>query len=405
MDEQFKKYAQLLLKGCLRIKKGQPLIVNAPVEAYEFIRILSEEACKCGINDIYFDWYDDEIKHSELKYFNEEGICNSRFWNKKIYDEYAFKDGAFLFLISNGNTDMNDIQSDKLMIASKHSLNTRARYREMQENNQISWCIASVATKDWANLIFNNQENNVYGLWEKIFEICLVNMEDPISEWQKKMKCNEEMCEKLNGLKIKELHYKNSLGTDLVIGVSSDALWCSGSSIINEEELIVNMPSYEVFTTPNKFLTEGIVYTSLPLVHQGVVIKDICLEFKDGKVVKYSASEGVEELKNILTMDSEAMMLGEAALVDKNSPINRSGLLFYETLFDENAACHIALGRGFRECLVDGNNKSGEELEKIGYNKSKNHVDIMIGTDDMQIVAVTYDNQEIEIFKNGSFVK
>lgn len=404
MQEKFIKYARLLLEGCLCIKEGQPLIINAPVESYEFIRILTEEACKRGIRDIYLDWYDDVIKHSELKYFGENDICKSKFWDKSIYNEYSEQGGAVLFLISNSNVDMTDIMSDKLMMAGKLSLTSRAKYREMQENNQVSWCIASVATKEWANLIFDNKNNEIDKLWNKIFEICLVDKNDPVKEWANKMKDNQIICEKLDNLKIKEMHYTNSLGTDLRVSLDERAKWCGGSSVINGQELVVNLPTEEVFTTPNKFMTSGIVYTSMPLVHQGVVIKDICLEFKEGKVINYSASVGEEELKNILNMDEEAMMLGEVALVDKNTPICQSGLLFYETLFDENASCHIALGRGFKECLENGHEIADEELEKIGYNKSKNHVDIMIGTDDMQIKAITYEGQELLIFKNGSFV-
>jgi len=404
MQEMLRKYAKLLLEKCLCIKDGQPLLINAPVEVYEFVRILTEEACLCGVRDIYYDWYDDQNKHSELKYFNNQDICNSKFWDKSIYNEYAKRDGAFLILVSNSNINMDDITEEKMMVASRNSLITRGEYRKLQENNEIAWCIAAVATKEWANLVFNNKLNDTTSLWNKICEICLVNNDNPNDLWNDKMKVNHLMCDKLNSLRIKELHYKNSLGTDLVIGLDRDALWCGGWSIIKDRELIVNMPTEEVFTTPNKFLTNGVVYTSMPLVHQGVLIKDICLEFKNGKVINYSASEGVSELKNIITLDDEALMLGEAALVDKNSLIKKSGLLFYETLFDENAACHIALGCGFKECLKNGNGLTSEELEDKGYNKSRNHVDIMIGTDDMNITAVTYDGKEIKIFDNGTFV-
>ena len=204
-------------------------------------------------------------------------------------------------------------------------------------------------------------------------------------------------------MKIKTLHYQNSLGTDLTIGLSESAIWCNGTSIINGHEPIVNIPTEESFTTPNKFKTNGIVYTSLPLIHSGITINDIRLEFKNGKVINYDASSGKEELKNILEFDSESNMLGECALVDKNTKIALSNVLFYETLFDENASCHIALGNGFKECLYNGENLNKDELEKLGYNKSKNHVDIMIGTKDLNITATTYDNKEILIFKDGSF--
>ena len=163
------------------------------------------------------------------------------------------------------------------------------------------------------------------------------------------------------------------------------------------------MPTEEVFTTPNKLSTNGIIYASLPLVHSGITIKDIMLEFKDGKIINFDASSGKDELKNIIELDEESSMLGELALVDKNSKIAKSNILFYETLFDENASCHIGVGRGFKECIKDAENMTEEELENIGYNNSKNHVDLMVGTNDLNITAKTYDNKEILIFKDGSF--
>ena len=403
MKEQYYKYARLLLERGLCIKKNQPLVVNAPIESIDFIRVLTEVACKLGINDIYYDWYDEELKHSELQYFKEEDIKNSHFWNKSIHDEYAKKDAAFLFLTSSNPDIMKDIDPSKLKIAAEESLYTRQLYREMQSNNEIDWCIASVATTDWGKLLFPKSNTPKEDLWNTIFDICLINEEDPLNAWNIKMKKNKEMCEKLNNLNIKSMHYENSLGTDLTIELSNGAIWCGGSSKIKNDEPVVNIPTEEVFTTPNKFKTNGKVYTSLPLIHSGIMIKDICLEFKDGKVINYTATSGVEELKNILETDNESNMLGECALVDKFSKIAQSNILFYETLFDENAACHIALGRGFKECIPNGNELKDSELENIGYDKSKNHVDIMIGTNDLNITATTYDGKEILIFKDGSF--
>ena len=403
MKEKYYKYARLLLERGLCINKNEPLIINAPIESIDFIRVLTEVACSLGVNDIYFDWYDEELKHTELKYYDESSIKNSHFWNKSIHDEYAKKNAAFLFLTSYHPGIMDDIEANKMKIAAETSLYTRQVYREMQSNNQVDWCIASVATEAWGELLFPNSNNPQEDLWNLIFDICLINEQDPLLAWDNKMQNNKNMCLKLTNLKIKELHYQNSLGTDLTIGLSDGAIWCGGSSKINGREPIVNMPTEETFTTPDKTKTNGIVYTSLPLIHSGVKIENICLEFKDGKVVNYHATNGEHELKNILETDDESNMLGECALVDKNSKIAMSNVLFYETLFDENASCHIALGRGFKECLTNGENLTNEELEKAGYNKSKNHVDIMIGTKDLNIIAKTYDDKEIQIFKNGSF--
>lgn len=403
MQEKYYKYAKLLLEKGLCLKKNQPLLIMAPVEGIAFVRVLTEVACKMGVTDIYYDWCDSELEHTSLKYLNEEAIKNSNFWNKEIHNEYAKKNAAFLFLVDSNPSIMNDIDGNKLKVSHEHSILTRNIYRDMQEDNKIDWCIAGIATEAWSKTIFKDDANSKEKLWNLIFDICLINEEDPCLAWTNKMKTNKEICCKLNNLNIKELHYKNSLGTDLYITLDNKALWCGGSSLINGEEPIVNIPTEEVFTTPNKFKTNGVVYTSLPLIHGGVTIEDIKLEFKDGKVINYDAKKGLDELKNILTMDSESSMLGEVALVDKSSPIAKSNAIFYETLYDENASCHIALGRGFKECLKDGENLNDEELEHIGYDKSKNHVDIMIGTNDLTIEALTYDNKEITIFKNGSF--
>lgn len=403
MKEKYYKYAHLILTKGLCINENQPLLINAPIEAIDFVRILTEVACKLNIRDIYYDWDDEQLKHIQLQYFNEEEIKESRFWNKSIYDEYAKKDAAILFLITTGDNIMQDIESSKLKLAASHSLNTRKLYREKQSNNQIDWCIASVATKEWGELLFPNEDNSLEKLWETIFDICLVNTDNPEEEWTKKMDENHKMCDKLTKLNIKELHYQNSNGTNLTVELAKNSVWCGGSSLIKGREPIVNMPTEEVFTTPNKYTTNGIIYSSMPLVHSGITIKDIMLEFKDGKIINFDASSGKEELQNIIELDKESSMLGEIALVDKNSKIAKSNILFYETLYDENASCHIAVGRGFKECLKDSENMTEQELEEKGYNNSQNHVDLMVGTDDLNITATTYDNQEILIFKDGSF--
>lgn len=402
MKEQYYKYANLLLKKGLCIKENQPLVINTPLESLDFIRILTEVACELGVRDIYYDWYDDTLKHIEMKYFDDSQIKNSRFWNKSIHDEYAKKDAAFLFLVSSTNI-MHDISSEKLKIASYQSLHTRSLYRYLQENNEVSWCIAAVATEEWGNIIFKDDSNAKEKLWNVIFDICMINDNDPCQAWTNKMAQNKKFCQKLTNLNIKTLHYQNSLGTDLTIELSQNNIWCGGASDIKSDNLIVNIPTEEVFTTPNKFKTNGVVYCSKPLIHSGIVINNIKLTFKNGRVTDYSASSGLEELENIIKFDDESSMLGEVALVDYNSKISNSNIVFYETLFDENAACHIALGNGFKECIKNSSTMSEEELEKVGYNKSKNHVDIMIGTKDLSITATTYDNVEIEIFKNGSF--
>jgi len=203
MKEKYYKYAKLLLNKGLCINEHQPLLINAPVEAIDFVRVLTEVACQMNITDIYYDWYDDELKHTQLKNYNQEAIENSRFWNKEIHNEYAKKDAAFLFLTESNPDIMKDIDSNKLKIASTKSLLSRQTYRDMQENNQIDWCIAPVATEVWGTLIFKDDENPKEKLWNLLFDICLVDEKEPEKSWEDKMNNNKLMCQKLTNLNIK----------------------------------------------------------------------------------------------------------------------------------------------------------------------------------------------------------
>lgn len=404
MKEKYIKYSDLLLSKCLNIKEKQPLIITAPIESIEFIRIVSEQALKKGITDIYYDWFDEELKHQQLKYLNEEDIKKSLFWNKSIYDEYAKKDAAFLMLTSDNPDIMSDIDTNKIAFSSKLSRTSRPLYKKRQSTNDVSWCIASVSTEGWANKVFNNDPNSVEKLWEKIFDICLINKEDPIEEWNKKLEISEKRSKKLTDLNIKTLHYTNKKGTDLYVGLSDGTIWYGANEHMPDgTEIICNMPTEEIFTTPNRNMTNGIVYSSKPLVYNGSIIEDFNIEFKDGKVINYDAKKGRDILETIINGDSTACYLGECALVEYDSPISNSNIIFYTTLFDENASCHLALGTGFPNTQKNTKNKTKEELIEMGINVSDVHVDFMIGTNDLKIEAITHDNEKMTIFENGNF--
>lgn len=405
MKEKYIKYANLLLKKCLNVKVGQPLIITAPVESIELIRIITQQALKLGVKDIYYDWYDDELKHEHLKYLTKNEIENNPFWNKKIYDEYAKKDAAFLMLVSDNPDLMQDINKDTLAHASKISRISRPLYKERQSINDVAWCIGSVSTIGWAEKVFNNDPNCVEKLWEKIFDICMINEENPIEAWNKKLNKSEERSKKLTKLNIKTLHYTNSLGTNLYVGLSKNTIWYGANETMpNGTPIICNIPTEEIFTTPNRLMTNGIVYSSKPLVYNGYIIEDFNIEFKEGKVINYDAKKGSDILETIINGDETSCYLGECALVDYDSPISNSNLIFYTTLFDENASCHLALGTGFPNTQENTKNKSKSELIEMGINVSDVHVDFMIGTSDLKIEAITYDNKEITIFENGNFI-
>lgn len=397
MEEKFYKYADLLVNRCLAVKENQPLLVTAPIENIELVRIIARVAYDAGVRDIYFDFIDDVLKHDQMTCFSKEELFNSRLFNKSIYNEYAKKDAAFLMLYANNPDIMNDIDKEIISYTGEISITTRDEYRKKQRNYIVPWCIASSVTEAWAKKVLPNSKDAYNELWNIVFDLTLVNEENPIKAWDEKVKLSQERVKKLNDLKINTLTYKNSLGTNFSVGFNNNK-WCGvGEHTTNGRNILVNMPSEEVFTSPDKFTANGKVYASMPLIYNSSLIEDFWIEFKDGKVIDFDAKCGKEVLESIIKQEN-GDYLGEVALVDKNSPIAKSGLLFYETLYDENASCHLALGSAFPDCFNDKDN-----LEKYGYNDSKTHVDFMIGTHDLEIIAET-DNGNVTIMKDGEFV-
>ena len=391
------KYADLLLKRCLCLKSTDSLFINAPIDSIEFIRILTKKAYKIGIKDIYLDLEDEELKRNELKYLSNEELRNSKSFNKEIFDIYAKKNSAFLMLCGENPDTMNEIDKDKISFTGKLLRESKPIFKEKEITYEIPWCIALIPTHSYAKKVFPNDIDAYDKLWNLILKITLCDKEDPIEEWNKKIELNTKRVQTLNNLKIKSLTYSNNLGTKFSIGFT-DNVWCGTDTVSKDgRNLIVNMPSEEIFTTPNKYTANGIVYASRPLVYNGTLINNFWIKFKDGKVIDYDAETGKDILKSIINIEN-GNYLGEVALVDKTSPIFKSNTIFYETLYDENASCHLALGQGFTECI-----DTVKELDDIGFNDSLTHVDFMIGTEDLDIVAKT-DDKEIIIMKDGKFV-
>lgn len=404
MEDKFYKYACLLLDKGLNISKGQPLVITAPIESIEFIRVLSKCCLDRGVTDIYYDFFDDELKHQQLLYLSNDEISNSLFFNKKVYDLYSKKDGAFLMLVGEDPDIMSDVDSSKLDFSARISRTSRPLYKKRQATNDVAWCIASVSTYGWAKKVFCDSKDCVNRLWDLIFSICLIDSEDPIKEWDKKLSLSSWRCDLLNGLNVKTLHYTNSLGTDLYVGLSRGTKWCGAGEVMpNGRMIVANIPTEEIFTSPNRLETNGIVYSSKPLVYNGFIIEDFWIKFEHGKVVDFDATRGKDILESIINGDDTSCYLGECALVPYDSPISNSGVIFYTTLFDENASCHLALGTGFPNTLDGTSGKSRNELISMGLNVSDVHVDFMIGTSDLRIEAVTYDGESVLIFNDGNF--
>lgn len=395
------KYIELLLNRCLNFDKSKSLFINYDVINKKFVEKVIKRAKEMGINDIGIDEEDINITHEKLKNIDINDIEKDLFFNKSKWDEYALKDASFLMLETEFPHFMDDIDPTKVAKARYVNRSTREIFREKEVTYQIPWCIAALPNEFWARDIFGDVSDAYDKLYKVIFEICMVLDGDPIKNWEDYLENVSVFSKKLNDLKIKKMHYKNSLGTDLIVEMPEGAIWNSAANDDNGK-MLVNMPSYEIFSSPNYLKTEGIVYSSRPLVYGGGIIDEFFIKFNEGKVVGFDAKVGKDILKGIIESDSNACYLGEVALVNNDSPISNTGLVFGTTLIDENASCHLALGDGFSDCLENGLNMSKEELLKHGINQSKQHVDFMIGTPDLEIEAET-NKGKVLIFKNGNF--
>ena len=393
------KYIKLLVMRCLKLDINKSLFIDYDIINKDFVQKLVDYANSMGIKDIYLHENDVVKEHNFLLNNDINDIKNCSLFDNSIWDEYAKKDAAFLMLEAYFPGLMDDVSSDKIGLVSKIRRETKPIYKQKQLESIIPWCIAALPNSTWAEDLFQDAENPLQEFWNVLAKICFLDKDDPICEWDKLLKYQNDKTNYLNSLNIKKLYYKNDLGTNLEITLPENALWQSASS----GEWIVNLPSYEIFSTPDYHKTNGIVYSSKPLIYNGKIINDFYLRFKDGKVVEYNAKEGKKILKEIIDSDEYSSYLGECALVNYNSPISNTNKVFKTTLLDENASCHLALGAGFLECVKGSDKLTDEELKKVGINPSKNHVDFMIGTKDLEIEAEC-DKGRITIMKNGNLV-
>lgn len=402
MENNEKKYIKLLLERCLNFNKSKSLLISYDKVNKSFVDHVVEYSKTLGVNDIYLDEDDINTTKEKLENLTLDEIEQDPYFDKTIWDEYAKKDASFLMLETEFPNELEDIDPLKIAKAKYINRTTRELFRKKEASNEIPWCIAALPNEKWARSIFPNEDNAYEKLYEVILNMCMVDKEDPIKSWNEHLNKLKKLSTKLTDLKITKLHYKNSLGTDLTIELPSDVIWNSAAGS-EDSNMLVNMPSYEIFTSPNYLKTNGIVYSAKPLIYGGGKIDEFYIEFKDGKVVNYDAKKGKEILKQIIESDENSCYLGEVALVNNNSPISNTNLVFGTTLFDENASCHLALGDGFPDSIKDGLTMTKEELLGKGINQSKNHVDFMIGTKDLEIKAETKEGS-ILIFENGNFV-
>ena len=394
------KYINLLLNRCINFDKSKSLLISGDKINEKFINKVINKVKEMGIDDIYIDLEDINITHDKLLNSSLEEIEKDSYFDKSIWDKFAEKDATFIMFDTEFPHIMDDIDSSKITKAKEINRKTRPLFRKKESTMQISWCIIALPNQIWAKDLFPNDENAYKKLEDLIYSCCMVNTDNPIESWNSLLNKNEELAKKLNDLEIIKLHYTNSLGTDLQIEMPENHIWVSAGS--EGGNSIVNMPTYEIFSSPNYKGVNGIVHNALPLVYGGGLIDNFYIKFKDGKVVDFDAEIGKDILKGIIESDDHSCYLGEVALVNNDSPISNTKVVFGTTLFDENASCHLALGDGFPECIKNGLDMDKEDLLEHGINQSSNHVDFMVGTPDLEIEAET-KNGKVKIFTKGNF--
>lgn len=407
--EILEKYARLIIKSGLNVQQEQEVIIRADVEQAYFVKYLVEEAYKAGASRVEVEWRFVETQKLAIQYQSEETLGTVRDYEELKLKYRSEKLPANLYLDSDDPDGMNGIDHAKWARAQQRMYKITRKYSDAMEN-KFQWCVAAVPGKAWAKKVFPELpvDEAVEKLFEAILKCSRADGEDPVADWDAHNKNIFRRCEMLNAYNFRRLNYRSEMtGTDFTVGLIPESRFMGGADCLPGTDIWfdANIPSEEVFITPKKGDCEGIVYSTRPLSYRGAMIENFSIRFENGKVTEVHAEKGEEALKLMVEMDEGAKMLGECALVPYNSPIRESGILFYDTLFDENASCHLALGEGYSVCIEGYENRSLEEMREMGVNESMIHEDFMIGAPDLAIDGITADGRVIPIFRNGEWAE
>lgn len=400
------KYAMLAVKIGANVQKGQNVVVRSSTETTELARLITKAAYEVGAKRVRIDYADPYASRIGLEGMSTETLSEVPEWFVKKYQEDV-DSGACLISITSPIPEINQgIPAEKMKTSALAMNEKLSFFREHTMGNRTQWTIVAAANQPWADKIFPNEDNNVEKLWDAIFNATRVYEDkETVSLWEKHNQTLAAHNKVLNDMQFKHLHFKNNLGTDLIVELVPNHVWAGGQEKTTKGVLFnPNIPTEESFTMPNKLGTRGRVYATKPLDYQGNLIDGFWLEFENGKVVDYDAKAAKDSLENILNFDEGARYIGEIALIQHDSPIQNTGLLFYNTLFDENASCHMALGRAYPMNVRGGTKMTQSELDKAGANNSMTHVDFMFGSSDLDVTGVKHDGTEVPVMRNGNFV-
>lgn len=403
-----RNYALLALMRGVNVQKGQTLVISAPLWTADFAHMLMEEAYKLGAKDVIIHYDDPEADRLRLQYADEETLADVPRWMSECQTVYADRGAAFL-RVSSSKPGMMDGVDAKKMSLRQRALNAPLMDMKMKKlANDLSWTVVCVPNEEWAKQVYPQlaEKEAVDTLWQAILDCCYVTDESGTDGWDAHIEEMQRTVKKLNAMKPKKIHLKNGIGTDLHLELCEEGVFAGGICHCPEPDGVLfapNIPTEEILTTPHRFSANGTVVNTLPLVHNGSIVDNFRLTFKDGVVTDWSCETGAEILEGILDTDEGSSRLGEVALVPYDSPIRKTGVLFYNTLFDENASCHLALGAGYVDVL-HGADRSTEALVRQGLNVSLVHVDFMFGSADMHCTIETESGETVDVFRDGVFV-
>lgn len=403
-----KNYAELLVRVGVNLQKGEKLVVSAPVIAADLTRAIVKCAYKNGAREVEVLWKDQEIEKLGLKNRTVKSLSVVPDWAKAQRESYIEEKICYIVIVSDNPDAMKSVSSKKISAAGKARRKAFQKFSDYTSSNKIRWTLAAYPNKAWAKKVYPDCSTSVAlkKLWEAIISCVRLDKPSFIDAWDEHQSSLQRRCEFLNKAKIKRFIYKNSIGTDFSVGMPKNYVFCGGAELgaLDGIPFTANLPTEEVFSSPDRLTANGKLISSMPLSSNGKIIDNFWIKFKDGRIIDYGAEKGLDTLREIIETDEGSHYLGEIALVGFDSPVRKQNVLFFETLFDENASCHFAIGDSYPNCVEGGGDMDEKSLLAAGLNVSLEHTDFMVGTKDLSISCETEDGRLFDVFVNGEWV-
>ncbi len=404
-DTMLDRYASLAVKVGVNVQPGQTLVITASLSSADLVRKIARKAYEAGAKDVHMEWRDDELTRMKYDLAPDEAFHEYPLWKAKGMETMAEEGAAFLSIIDSDPNLLKGVHPERLAAAKKSAGQALNKFRSYTMSDQVSWSVIAAPNPAWAAMVFPDlpEQQRIVALWQAIFRAPRVDQDDPVQAWREHQENLNQRVEYLNAKQYHALHYK-APGTDLTIELPTSHIWIGGGGVnAKGVPFMANMPTEEVFTAPKKTGVSGVVRSTKPLSYNGNLIENFSLTFENGRIVDFSAETGYEVLQQLIEMDEGSHYLGEVALVPHQSPISQSNMIFFSTLFDENASNHLAIGNAYPVCIEGGTSLSPEELDRRGINTSLAHVDFMIGSDEMDIDGIAADGTREPLFRGGNW--